>query len=112
LPASIYEIVLESICTSLPTNLLGFTFSAFSRLPEFPLKSKKHSLEFSDIFDKLYPLPFPLHKCCIDETPEKVQSCSASAPVLPPFLVALNNLQIAERDILPLDAELRLQSDK
>ncbi|XP_015164980.1 uncharacterized protein [Solanum tuberosum] len=113
LPASIYEIALESISTSLPNNLLGFTFSAFFRFPEFPLKPKKRSLEFSDIFDKLYPLPFPLHKCCIDETPEEVQSCRSSATVLPPpFLVALNNLRIAERDILPLDAELRLQSDK
>lgn len=113
LPASIYEIALESISTSLPNNLLGFTFSALWRFPEFPLKPKKHSLEFSDIFDKLYPLPFPLHKCCIDETPEKVQSCSSSAPVLPPpFLVALNNIRLAERDISPLDSELRLQSDK
>lgn len=113
LPASIYEIALEIISTSLPNNLLGFTFSAFLRFPEFPLKPQKSSLEFSDIFDKLYPLPFPLHKCCIDETPEEVQSCRSSAPILPPpFLVALNNLRIAERDILPLDAELRLQSDK
>ncbi|KAJ8572947.1 hypothetical protein K7X08_009458 [Anisodus acutangulus] len=113
LPASIYEIALESISSSLPNNLLGFAFSAFSRFPELPLKPKKGSLEFSDILDKLYPLPFPLHKCCIDETLEKVQSCSSSAPILPPpFLVALSNLQIAERDILPLDAEMRLQCDK
>ncbi|XP_060217993.1 uncharacterized protein LOC132645188 [Lycium barbarum] len=113
LPASIYEIALESISTSLPNNLLGFAFSAFLRFPELPLKLKKGSLEFSDILDKLYPLPFPLHKCCIDETPDKVQPCSSSTPILPPpFLVALKNLQIAERDILPLDAEMRLQSDK
>ncbi|KAF3667170.1 putative pentatricopeptide repeat-containing protein-like [Capsicum annuum] len=113
LPASIYEIALDSISASLSTNLLGFAFSAFLKFPEFPLKPKKRSLEFSDIFGNLYPLPFPLHKCCIDKTPETVQSCSSSAPVLPPpFLVALNNLQIAKRDILPLDSELRLQSDK
>ncbi|XP_016449538.1 uncharacterized protein LOC107774499 [Nicotiana tabacum] len=113
-PASIYEISIESICASLPNTLLGLAFSAFSRFPEVHLKPKKGSLELFDILDKLYPLPFPLHKCCIDETSEKVQSpSSSSAPILPPpFLVALYSLQIAERDILPLDAEFRLQSDK
>ncbi|MCD7453904.1 hypothetical protein HAX54_022610 [Datura stramonium] len=83
------------------------------RKPLMPLLQWVHGLNNPAYVTvlRLSDLRVILHKCCIDETPEKVQSCSASAPVLPPFLVALNNLQIAERDMCH-DAELRLQSDK
>nr|GMD96600.1 Serine/threonine-protein kinase cdc7 [Ipomoea batatas] len=113
-PTSIHEISLKSIWGSLPMNLMALAFSA-SKLPDPHLKQKRATSNVGDILDKNpFPFPFGNTSSCSDKTNEKVQSTNALvSPVLPThILILLRNQQLVERDILPVDDELRLNCDK
>nr|GMC71917.1 Serine/threonine-protein kinase cdc7 [Ipomoea batatas] len=113
-PTSIHEISLKSIWGSLPMNLLALVFSA-CKLSDPHLKQKRATSNAGDILVK-NPLPFPFGNTssCSDKTSEKVQLSNALvSPVLPThILILLRDQQLVERDILPVDDELRLNCDK